>query len=218
MTHIIDLNIKEKIYTKKRTTLHLLRDFTLQIQQGETIAILGESGSGKSTLLNILGLLDTQYSGRYSLYNTDVKTLSVNTRAQWRNEKIGFVLQESTLIHSMSIKDNITLPLLYSQKKYPSQQWYEEIVETLDITHILDKKPLECSGGEKSRVSFARGIIMDPPLILSDEPTASLDTKNRNKLMSLLFDRNKNKGTTLVTVTHDENTADLHGRKIHIYR
>lgn len=218
MNPIVDLHINNKIYKKKGNRLSLLNQFDLQVQHGERIAIIGESGSGKSTLLNIIGLLDQAFDGSYKLFGRNVPELSDKEKALFRNEKIGFVLQESALIQSLTIEQNIKLPYLYTKTHSSNNQCenFERIVNSLNIESILHKKPLECSGGEKSRTVFARAIIMNPQLILSDEPTASLDGKNSEQLLHLLFEMNEKYKTTLITVTHDLNVAQRHDRIIRI--
>ena len=220
MTKIIDLRIKEKIYKSRKSQISILNDFNLEVNTGEKIAIVGESGVGKSSLLNILGLLDRNYDGEYTLFGSPTEHLLTSELAQWRNQRIGFVLQESALINSLTIEDNIKLPLLYadSRKKEFKQEDFENVINAIDIKSILKKKPLECSGGEKARAVFARGIIMKPQIILADEPTASLDVENRERIVNLLFKMNKEFNTTIITVTHDLEMANRYDRVIHLER
>ena len=156
-------------------------------------------------MLNIIGLIDRNYVGAYTLFGSITNSLHTSELAQWRNQKIGFVLQESALINSLTIEDNIKLPLLYagSGKKEFKAEDFESVVDAIGIKPILKKKPLECSGGEKARAVFARGVIMKPQIILADEPTASLDVKNKERIVTLLFKMNKKFSTTIITVTHD---------------
>lgn len=185
MTKIIDLSIKEKIYKSKKAQLSILNHFSLEVAAGEKIAIVGESGAGKSSLLNIIGLLDRNFVGEYSLFGSPTDQLHTSELAQWRNQRIGFVLQESALINSLTVEDNIKLPFLYAgseKKSLREVENFEMVVNAIGIKPILKKKPLECSGGERARAVFARGIIMKPQMILADEPTAScIYTQKENK-------------------------------------
>ncbi|REI07060.1 ABC transporter ATP-binding protein [Staphylococcus felis] len=217
MTSIINLNIQEKIHKKQKTAI--LQNFTLEAERQEKIAIIGESGVGKTSLLNILGLLDYNYKGTYEIFNTPVNNLSKDILANYRNQKIGFILQDSALINSLTIEDNIKLPLLYANsKKRDMQSHFHTIVEKIGIVSILKKKPLECSGGQRSRAVFARGIMMNPEIILADEPTASLDSANKEHIIDLLFEMNKEFKSTIITVTHDLDIARRHDRIIKLER
>lgn len=219
MTRIIDLSIQEKAYKGKKTNISLLNDLRLEINSGERIAIVGKSGAGKTTLLYILGLLDRDYTGSYTLFGSNTNDMNLSQLAEWRNQRIGFVLQESALINTLSIEENIRLPLLYTKAgEKPEAEEFESIIDGIDIASILNKKPLECSGGEKSRAVFARAIIMKPQLILCDEPTASLDGENKERILSLLYKMNQEFGTTIITVTHDMEVANRHDRIIHLER
>lgn len=219
MSEIIDLHITRKVYKKRAQAVTLLTGFDLQVRQGEKLAVVGESGAGKSTLLNILGLIDSDYEGQYTLFGKSCRSLSDAEMAQWRNQRIGFVLQESALIKSLTIEDNIMLPLQYApQKSKYSSARFNKSIESIGIGPILHKKPLDCSGGEKARAVFARAIILNPELILADEPTASLDSENKQRIMELLFDLNREYGTALVTVTHESEIARLHDTVIKLHR
>ncbi|MFC4387860.1 ABC transporter ATP-binding protein [Gracilibacillus marinus] len=218
MNSIIKLEIEKKTFKKKGFSI--LNDFELEVKPRERVSIIGESGVGKTSLLNIIGLLDTQYQGCYTLFDSSVKDLSRNKLAEWRNQKIGFVLQESALINSLTIEDNIKLPLMYANIKKDSttEDRFNRIVNKIGIESILKKKPLDCSGGQRARAVFVRAVIMNPQIILSDEPTASLDLENREKIISLLFDMNKEFNTTVITVTHDLDLANRHDRVITLER
>ena len=219
MTRILDLFVQEKVYKSKKTPVSILNNFKLEVNRGERIAIVGKSGVGKTTLLNILGLLDRNYTGTYTLFGSSTNELNLNQLAEWRNQKIGFVLQESALIDSLTIEDNIKLPLLYAKSRNnESLATFSSIVEKIGIGSILKKKPLECSGGEKARAVFARGVIMKPSLILCDEPTASLDQENKENILSLLSMMNQEYNATIITVTHDLEVANRHEKMIKLER
>lgn len=219
MKKVIDLKINEKAYRNKKQLTSVLNNFRLNVNKGEKVSIVGRSGVGKTTLLNILGLLDTDYDGEYMLFDSLINNMESTQLAKWRNQKIGFVLQESALINSITIEENIKLPLQYADSEYIfKEERFNEILNKIGIESILKKKPLECSGGEKSRAIFARAIIMNPSLILCDEPTASLDEYNKQQIMNLLFKMNKEQDVTIVTVTHDMNIASQHDRIIKLER
>lgn len=152
----------------------------LTVAHGESIAIVGESGIGKSTLLNILGLIDRKYEGEYSIMGKRASELTDTQLARWRNEKIGFVLQESSLINTLRVEENIKLPFRYADPRPQNLETrFAQVVDQLGIRDLLKKKPLECSGGQKSRIAFARAIMMNPPIILADEPSSALDDENK---------------------------------------
>lgn len=210
--HLIDIHIQQKSF--KKGQLSILHNLNLSIEQGEFVAIVGKSGVGKTSLLNILGLLDDQFAGDYTLFDKDTRKLTNIEKAEIRNEQIGFVLQESSLIDSLTLRENITLPYVYSKHKQVDEKRLKEIGEQLEIVDLFDKHPKECSGGQKSRAAFARAIIMDPKLLLADEPTASLDQENKENLFDLMKMMNQYGQTTIVTVTHDRELAEKHDRII----
>ncbi|WP_206222274.1 ABC transporter ATP-binding protein [Schaalia sp. ZJ1691] len=216
---VIQLEIQRKSYGKRSAPLSALENLSLEVSAGEKVALVGESGVGKSTVLNILGLIDRKFSGRYYLLGRNVDELSGSDLAAWRNRSLGFVLQESALINSLSIADNITLPFLYSRPRIRDwRERFDTLVESLGISGIVNKKPRECSGGEKARAAFARAVILRPQIILADEPTASLDAENRQRILRLLFDLNRDFGVTIITVTHDASIAHLHDRILELTR
>lgn len=208
----IDIHIDKKSF--KKGQLAILRNFDLSIQQGELVALVGKSGVGKTSLLNILGLLDKRFDGKYSLFDEDTNQLSDSKMAEIRNEQIGFVLQESSLIDALTLKENITLPYVYAKNKQIDEQRLEGIGDKLAIRDLFDKYPKECSGEQKSRAAFARAIIMEPKLLLADEPTASLDQENKENLFDLMKMMNQESQTTVITVTHDLEFAEKHDRLI----
>lgn len=216
MRSMIDIQIEEKTFTKSK--LSILKGFSMQVEAGEKLAIVGESGVGKSSLLNILGLLDRDYRGEYYLFGEKTNGLDEKVLAKWRNQRIGFVLQESAMIHSLTVEKNIQLPFLYMESKDRNSllENFTQIVKEIGIESILQKKPLDCSGGERARAVFARGILMKPEVLLADEPTSSLDTENKEKIIHSLFEMNRKFGTTIITVTHDLDMAKRHDRVIRL--
>lgn len=216
MRSMIDIQIEEKIFTKSK--LSILKGFSMQVEAGEKLAIVGESGVGKSSLLNILGLLDRDYRGEYYLFGEKTNGLDEKVLAKWRNQRIGFVLQESAMIHSLTVEKNIQLPFLYMESKDRNSllENFAQIVKEIGIESILQKKPLDCSGGERARAVFARGILMKPEVLLADEPTSSLDTENKERIIHSLFEMNRKFGTTIITVTHDLDMAKRHDRVIRL--
>ncbi len=216
MRSMIDIQIEEKIFTKSK--LSILKGFSMQVGAGEKLAIVGESGVGKSSLLNILGLLDRDYRGEYYLFGEKTNGLDEKVLAKWRNQRIGFVLQESAMIHSLTVEKNIQLPFLYMESKDRNSllENFNQIVKEIGIESILQKKPLDCSGGERARAVFARGILMKPEVLLADEPTSSLDTENKERIIHSLFEMNRKFGTTIITVTHDLDMAKRHDRVIRL--
>ena len=215
--NVIDVNINKKVYKSKKN-ISLLNNFSFQVDKGEKVSLIGSSGTGKSTLLNILGLIDKKYDGTYFLCGENTKDFTDEVSAKIRNSKIGFVLQESALIDSISIENNIKLPLMYQEKSKRSEyiDFFDYIVDKIDIKELIKKKPLECSGGERARAIFARGVIMKPEIILADEPEASLDEKNKWKIIELLFEINMNIGSTIIASTHDKEVAQKFDRCITI--
>lgn len=216
MRSMIDIQIEEKIFTKSK--LSILKGFSMQVEAGEKLAIVGESGVGKSSLLNILGLLDRDYRGEYYLFGEKTNGLDEKVLAKWRNQRIGFVLQESAMINSLTVEKNIQLPFLYMESKDRNSllENFTQIVKEIGIESILQKKPLDCSGGERARAVFARGILMKPEVLLADEPTSSLDTENKERIIHFLFEMNQKFGTTIITVTHDLDMAKRHDRVIRL--
>ena len=216
MRSMIDIQIEEKTFTKSK--LSILKGFSMQVEAGEKLAIVGESGVGKSSLLNILGLLDRDYRGEYYLFGEKTNGLDEKVLAKWRNQRIGFVLQESAMIHSLTVEKNIQLPFLYMESKDRNSllENFAQIVKEIGIESILQKKPLDCSGGERARAVFARGILMKPEVLLADEPTSSLDTENKERIIHSLFEMNRKFGITIITVTHDLDMAKRHDRVIRL--
>lgn len=182
----------------------VLKSIDLVLEEGDYVALLGFSGSGKTTLLNILGLLDEQFEGHYFICGENVKM--AKHKANLRNEKIGYVFQSFYLIDYLSVLDNILLPFSYC-KEAPDMEYINQIIHKLDLDDLMDKKVNVLSGGEKQRIAIARALSKKPALLLCDEPTGNLDSRNRERVLSILKDVNLSTKTCILIVTHDEFVA-----------
>lgn len=196
-----DLNIRIS-HLQKSYTRPVLTDVNLNVTNDSYIAIVGKSGSGKSTLLNILGLVEGYDAGEYVFNGTKIRNYT--DYARLRLENIGFIFQSYNLIPTLSCRENILLPTLYNRKN--QVQDFDSLVELLDLGPLLGQKVTTLSGGEKQRVAIARSLILDPCLILADEPTGNLDPKNRDIIMNLLQSEHQ-KGRGVLLITHDMSTA-----------
>lgn len=211
---IIEGNQLKKIIKNQNNIYTILDSISLKIQKGEFVSIMGPSGSGKSSLLNILGGLDVAYTGKLSILGQDLHDLEEDDLLAFRREHIGMVFQDFNLIQTLSVRDNLRLPLLFAGKKNDKN---EKIDYFLKLVDMFDKKDENCSylsGGEKQRVAIARAFMNDPEILLADEPTGALDSKNSIKVMELLKYFNEKMNTTVVLVTHDEQMASYGSRKI----
>lgn len=203
-----------KIFRTEEVETAALNGINLQINQGDFLSIMGPSGCGKSTLLNIIGLLDSASGGHYELINKEMIGLKEKDRAAVRKEKIGFIFQNFNLIDELSVFDNIELPLIYNNVKLSDRkQKVAAIAEKLGIAHRLKHFPQQLSGGQQQRVAVARALVNDPKIILADEPTGNLDSKNGNEVMELLTDLHA-KGATILMVTHSDYDASFSQRTI----
>ena len=207
----------QKIFKTEEVETWALHDVTLEIKEGEFVAIMGPSGCGKSTLLNILGLLDNPTNGIYELNGTDVSKFSEAERTNLRKGVIGFVFQSFNLIDELNVYENIELPLLYmGVPKEERKKRVEEAMKRMDIAHRVKHFPQQLSGGQQQRVAIARAVVANPKLILADEPTGNLDSKNGKEVMDLLTQLNK-EGTTVVMVTHSQHDAGYATRTINLF-
>ncbi len=206
-----------KNITKSFGNLQVLKGIDLNIDKGEVVSIVGPSGAGKTTLLQIMGTLDSADSGSIIIDGTDVTSLNQKELARFRNKKLGFVFQFHQLLPEFTALENVMIPGMIGGK--PSKELKARAVELLDYLGLKDRashKPSELSGGEKQRVAVARALINEPSVILADEPSGSLDSKNKTELHQLFFELRDKFGQTFVIVTHDEGLAEMTDRCIHI--
>lgn len=207
----------QKIFRTEEVETWALTEVNIEIKEGEFVAIMGPSGCGKSTLLNVLGLLDNPTSGEYYLNGKKVSQLKENQRTNLRKGVIGFVFQSFNLIEELNVYENIELPLLYM--KMPATERKKRVKEAMDrmaISHREKHFPQQLSGGQQQRVAIARAVVANPDLILADEPTGNLDSKNGAEVMNLLTDLNR-EGTTIVMVTHSMHDSGYAGRTINLF-
>ena len=206
MSKLIDLINMNKYYKLKDDKLHALKDINLTIEQGDFLMIMGKSGSGKTTLLNLLGFLDGFDTGNYIFNGKDVTTLNENQRSELRSSYMGFIFQQFHLVESLTIGQNVELPLLYRENNHISKKEKSQMVEKyLDRVGLLSKKkqmPSELSGGQQQRIAIARALINDPYVIFADEPTGALDSETGVDIMNILKGLNEEK-KTIIMVTHD---------------
>lgn len=182
--------------------LTVLKNINLLINGGDYITIMGKSGAGKSTLISILGLMDLPTTGDYELDGQSIVHRLDDELSRLRNEEFGFVFQGYNLISDLTVRENILIPVMYSRKKMVDEDYFDQLLKRLDITHLKDKKVNKLSGGEKQRVAIARALINRPSTIIADEPTGSLDLGNRDAVLQIFRELNQ-EGITIIVVTHD---------------
>jgi putative ABC transport system ATP-binding protein len=214
MIRTSDLN---KVFLTEDLETHALDGISIEVAKGEFVSIMGPSGCGKSTLLNLLGLLDGPTGGRYYLMDEEVSAYGEQKRAEIRRGNIGFIFQSFNLVDELTVYENIELPLLYL--RVPKSKRGEKIrfvMEKMDISHRARHFPQQLSGGQQQRVAVARAIVAGPQLILADEPTGNLDSRNGEEVMNILLALNR-EGTTVVMVTHSPEYAGYSGRIIRLF-
>ena len=213
---MITIQKLSKIFRTEEVETKALNEIDLIVNQGEFVTIMGASGCGKSTLLNIVGLLDSASGGSYQLLNQEMTGLNESEKSKIRKQNIGFIFQNFNLIDELSVFDNIELPLIYNNVPTSERKKkVEAIAERLAISHRLKHFPQQLSGGQQQRVAVARALINDPKIILADEPTGNLDSKNGNEVMELLTDLHAN-GATILMVTHSDYDASFSQKTIYM--
>ena len=216
MSAVIQLEDVHKTYHTGEVDVHAVQGVTLQIHQGEFVAIIGASGSGKSTMMNILGCLDRPTGGRYSLDGVDVSQLNREELADIRNKKIGFIFQGFNLLSRTTALENVELPMLYTRDHLSSQVVAEKATRALDIVGLAnraDHHPSQLSGGQQQRVAIARALVNEPALVLADEPTGNLDSRTSVEIMGV-FQKLNETGITIVMVTHELDIAQFTKRNV----
>lgn len=209
-------NLSKSFRTEEVETI-ALNNVSFQVEDKEFVAIMGPSGCGKSTLLNILGLLDNPTGGKYWLGDKEVSALKEKDRTDVRKGEIGFVFQSFNLIDELNVEENIELPLTYlGMSKAERKQKVKDIMKRMGISHRAKHFPHQLSGGQQQRVAIARAVVFGPKLILADEPTGNLDSKNGAEVMGLLTELNR-EGTTIVMVTHNEHDASIAHRILRLF-
>ena len=214
---MIRTNELTKIFRTEEVETTALNKVSIEVKEGEFVAIMGPSGCGKSTLRNILGLLDNPSSGSYVFNGTEVGNLKERERTSFRKGNIGFVFQSFNLIDELSVYENVELPLIYLKLSASERKkMVGDVLERMKIAHRAKHFPQQLSGGQQQRVAIARAVVANPKLILADEPTGNLDSKNGVEVITLLRDLNR-EGTTVVMVTHSEKDAGYAHRVINLF-
>ena len=207
----------EKVYRLGEVEVNALCGVSVNIKQGEVVSIMGPSGSGKSTLMNIIGCLDRPSAGEYFLDGEMVSNMSDDQLAVIRNKKVGFVFQNFNLLSRSSALLNVELPLRYAGVTEGRRERAIKALESVGLGDRVNHKPTELSGGQQQRVAMARAVVNNPAIIMADEPTGNLDSKSGEEIMKLLLNMNKEYGTTLIIVTHDQKISDRTQRVIRLY-
>jgi putative ABC transport system ATP-binding protein len=214
---LIHLEGVTKVFLTDEVETHALSGIELEIHRGEFVSIAGPSGCGKSTLLSILGLLDSPTDGSYTLNEKPVARLSLSERTRIRNREIGFIFQAFNLIGDLTVYENVELPLTYrGMGSAERKQRVEQALTKVDMAHRVKHYPSQLSGGQQQRVAVARALVGEPSILLADEPTGNLDSKNGEAVMELLHELNR-QGATLCMVTHDPRYAATASRNIHLF-
>ena len=213
---VVDARSLTKTYRMGQIDVHALGGVTVSIRRSEVVAIMGPSGSGKSTLMNVLGCLDRPTSGEYYLDGEPVANLSDDQLSQIRNRKVGFIFQSFNLLPRQTALSNVTLPMRYAGVKEGRSERAKKALEAVGLGDRVHHRPNELSGGQQQRVAIARALVNNPAILLADEPTGALDSKSGKEIMELLLNLNRERGTTLIFVTHDPSVAAMTQRVIRI--
>ena len=214
---MIKIENLSKVFRTEEVETTALNHVSLHVKPGEFVAIMGPSGCGKSTLLNIIGLLDNPSEGKYYFNSQEVGHLKEKQRTQVRKGNIGFVFQSFNLIDELNVYENVELPLIYLKKKAgEKKELVNHILDRMNISHRAKHFPQQLSGGQQQRVAIARAVVAEPKLILADEPTGNLDSKNGAEVMNLLTELNQ-EGTTIIMVTHSQHDASYAHRIINLF-
>lgn len=215
---MIQLQNIQKVYRTDTIQTLALNSINLEVEKGEFLSIMGPSGCGKSTLLNIMGLLDMPSGGSINIDQQSTTNFSDKLLAKFRNQKLGFIFQSYHLINDLQVLDNVELPLLYRDSTAKERKKLaSEALEKVGLSNRMRHFPTQLSGGQRQRVAIARAIVGRPEIILADEPTGNLDSAMGNEIMDILLQLNRNEGTTIVMVTHDENMAQKTHRLVRLF-
>lgn len=212
---LLEVKSVSKIYGKGDNAVHALKDINFSVDKGEYIAIVGESGSGKSTLLNIIGALDIPSGGKVIINNKDLFTMKDSELTVFRRRNIGFIFQGFNLIPELTVEQNIIFPVLLDYKK-PDRKYLDEILNILGLQERRNHLPSELSGGQQQRVAIGRALITKPSLILADEPTGNLDSKNSSEVISLLKESSQKYEQTIIMITHSHSIAQSATRVLRV--
>lgn len=212
---LLEVKSVSKIYGKGNNAVHALKDIKFSVDKGEYIAIVGESGSGKSTLLNIIGALDTPTEGKVIINNKDLFSMKDSELTVFRRRNIGFVFQGFNLIPELTVEQNIIFPVLLDYKK-PDRKYLDELLNILGLQERRNHLPSELSGGQQQRVAIGRALITKPSLILADEPTGNLDSKNSSEVISLLKESSQKYEQTIIMITHSRSIAQAADRVLRV--
>ena len=212
---LLEIKSISKIYGKGNNAVHALKDVSFSVDKGEYIAIVGESGSGKSTLLNIIGAIDIPTDGKVIINNKDLFSMKDSELTVFRRRNIGFIFQGFNLIPELTVEQNIIFPVLLDYKK-PDRKYLEELLNILGLQERKNHLPSELSGGQQQRVAIGRALITKPSLILADEPTGNLDSKNSSEVISLLKESSQKYEQTIIMITHSRSIAQAADRVLRV--